>query len=188
MSCRRNAVEGLLKDAGCDHLVYCGMNRFGSAVQWLSGWPVTAKAVAVFSPGGRDAIFVQYVNHAVLASIMAETADVAWGGPSSIHAAVDVLTKRKAKSGRVAFIGPLLVNQYHAVASNFGAPRDINKEYIRLRQVKPNEELDWFRIGAYFADLGMLALLGQGNRRCGRESPPTLNAGRIFPFIGRSSL
>ena len=35
MARRRNSVCELLRDAGCDHLIYCGANRFGSAVQWL---------------------------------------------------------------------------------------------------------------------------------------------------------
>ena len=193
---RRNSVCELLRDAGCDHLIYCGANRFGSAVQWLSGWPVTAEAVAVFTPGERDAIFVQYVNHEVLASIFAEKADVAWGGSSSIHAANDVLTKRKATSGRVAFIGPLLASQHEVLASMFGAPTDLNKEYIKLRQIKSEEELDWFKIGAYFADLGMLAL--RNNLRPGiseielgariEEAYVSLGGGHAIHFIGTTPM
>ena len=44
MSRRRAATELLLKENGADHLVFCGANRFGSAVQWLTQWPVTAEA------------------------------------------------------------------------------------------------------------------------------------------------
>ena len=87
MSRRRNAVATLLAQAECDHLVFCGANRAGSAVQWLTQWPVTAEAVGVFTPGKRDALFVQYVNHAPQASVVADKADVAWGGESSIRAA-----------------------------------------------------------------------------------------------------
>ena len=39
MARRRAAVEALLAEQGCDHLVFCGANRFGSAVQWLTQWP-----------------------------------------------------------------------------------------------------------------------------------------------------
>ena len=46
MALRRRAVEGLLGEDGCDHLVFCGANRFGSVVQWLTGWPVTAERSA----------------------------------------------------------------------------------------------------------------------------------------------
>ena len=46
MTRRRRAMEALLAEAGCDHLVFCGANRFGSSVQWLTQWPVTAEAVS----------------------------------------------------------------------------------------------------------------------------------------------
>ena len=45
MARRRAAVEGLLREADLDHLVFCGANRFGTAVQWLTGWPITTEAV-----------------------------------------------------------------------------------------------------------------------------------------------
>ena len=69
MERRRAAVEALLAREGCDHLIFCGANRFGSAVQWLTQWPVTAEAVGVLTPGQRDALFVQYVNHTPQAAL-----------------------------------------------------------------------------------------------------------------------
>src|ERR1044072_53207 len=84
MARRRYAVEALLGEARCDHLVVCGANRFGSAVQWLAGWRATAEAVGVLPPGERDALFVQYHNHVPLARRLAADADVAWGGQSSM--------------------------------------------------------------------------------------------------------
>src|SRR3954468_21385153 len=158
MGRRRLAIEALLEQAGCEHLIFCGANRFGSVVQWLTGWPVTAEAIGVLTPGEPDAMFVQFVNHAELASIIAHEADVAWGGPSSIESAVGVLTKRKATRERVGFIGPLSLAHHAALSKAFGAPKDLNKAYVKLRQIKSAEELDWLRIGAHFADLGMAAL------------------------------
>lgn len=158
MQRRRRLIEGLLREVNCDHLLFCGANRFGSVVQWLSQWPVTAEAVGIFTPGERDALFVQYVNHAELAGIIANSTDVAWGGPSSIEAAIEVLKKRKAKPNRVAFIGPLGIRQHARLATEFGKPNDLNAAYVGFRSVKSAEELEWFRIGAYFSDLGMAAL------------------------------
>ena len=97
MDRRRAAIATLLLEAELDHLVFCGANRFGSAVQWLTGWPVTAEAVGVFTPGEPDALFVQHVNHAPLARRLADRADVAWGGGSSIGAALAVLDRRVAR-------------------------------------------------------------------------------------------
>ena len=158
MARRRAAIEALLAEAGCDHLVFCGANRFGSSVQWLTQWPVTAEAVGVLTPGMRDALFVQYVNHAPQAQILADKAEVAWGGESSIAAAIDVLTKRRARETRVATLGPVTADQHAALSAKFGKLKSLNRPYTRLRQVKSVEELDWLRIGAYFSDLGMAAL------------------------------
>src|SRR6185312_7898529 len=148
----------LLAQAECDHLVFCGANRAGSAVQWLTQWPVTAEAVGVFTPGERDALFVQYVNHAPQASLVADRAEVAWGGESSIRAAVDALKRRGARQQRVAMVGPLTAEQHTVLSDAFGKTKNLNRDYIRLRQVKSAEELDWLRIGAHFSDLGMAAL------------------------------
>jgi Xaa-Pro dipeptidase len=158
MARRREAVEVLLAQADCDHLVFCGANRFGSIVQWLTQWPVTAEAVGVLTPRERDALFVQYVNHAPQARILAHRADVAWGGESSVAAASKVLERRGARQDRVATIGPLSAEQHAALSTKFGKLKSLNRDYIRLRQVKSAEELDWMRIGAHFSDLGMAAL------------------------------
>jgi Xaa-Pro aminopeptidase len=158
MARRRRAVEALLAEARCEHLVFCGANRFGSAVQWLTGWPVTTEAVGVLSPGQRDALFVQYHNHVPQARKLARDADVAWGGQSSISAAIDELKKRGARVDRVATIGPLSAEQHAAFSAAFGKLTTLNKGYIRLRQIKSAEEIDWLRIGAHFSDLGMMAL------------------------------
>jgi len=151
-------MEALLAQADCDHMVFCGANRVGSSVQWLTQWPVTAEAVGVFSPGKPDALFVQYVNHAPQAQLLADKAEVAWGGESSIGSAIAALDKRAAKSGRVGTIGPLSADQNAALSVKYGAPKNLNRAYTTLRQVKSAEEIDWLRIGAHFSDLGMMAL------------------------------
>src|SRR3954447_25986006 len=116
MARRRAAVEALLAEAGCQHLVFCGANRFGSAVQWLTGWPVTTEAVGVLTPGQRDALFVQYHNHVPQARRLARDADVAWGGQSAIREAAGELEKRGARNGKVAVIGPLSADQHDVLA------------------------------------------------------------------------
>jgi Xaa-Pro dipeptidase len=158
MARRRQAVEGLLAESDLDHLVFCGANRFGSAVQWLTGWPVTTEAVGVLMPGGADAMFVQHVNHAPLAQKIAKQAKVAWGGGSSIRAAIEVLVRRGAQSGRVGVIGPMTFEQHAMLSASFGMIANLNRAYVQLRQVKSAEEIDWMRIGAALTDRGMMAL------------------------------
>ena len=158
MARRRCAIEDLLGEAGLDHLVFCGANRFGSAVQWLTGWPVTTEAVGVLTPGEADAMFVQHVNHAPMARRIANRAEVAWGGGSSIAAAIAALERRGARAGRVGVIGPMIFEQHAMLAGRFGSVANLNRRYVQLRQIKSAEEIDWMRIGAALTDRGMAAL------------------------------
>jgi Xaa-Pro aminopeptidase len=158
MERRRSAVERMLAEHAVDHLVYCGFNRTGSAVQWLTQWPVTAEAVGVLTPGKPDSLFVQYFNHLPLAQQLAEHAEVAWGGESSIAAAIAALAARGARPGRVGVIGPLPFDQHARLAERYGPIVNLNRPYVRLRMIKSAEEIDWMRIGAALSDRGLLAL------------------------------
>jgi Xaa-Pro aminopeptidase len=175
---RRSAIEDLLKETDLDHLVYCGANRFGSAVQWLTGWPVTTEAVGVLTPGQPDAMFVQHVNHAPMAGRIAAPAEVAWGGGASIGAAITVLEKRGARDGKVGVIGPMTFEQHAMLAARFGTIANLNRRYTRLRQIKSTEEIDWMRIGAALTDRGMMAL-ADGLR-------PGLNERELADLVERS--
>jgi Xaa-Pro aminopeptidase len=158
MARRRSAIEALLREFELDHLIYCGANRFGSAVQWLTGWPVTAEAVGTLTPNIPDALFIQHINHVPLAQRLAAPAEVAWGRGSSIAAAIAVLERRGARAGRVGVIGPMTFEQYAMLTARFGAIANLNRRYVQLRQIKSVEEIDWLRIGAALTDRGMAAL------------------------------
>jgi Xaa-Pro dipeptidase len=196
MARRRAAVEALLAEAGCDHLIFCGLNRFGSAVQWLTQWPVTAEAVGVLTPGERVALLVQYVNHAPQARIVADKADVAWGGESSIAAAISVLDRRGSRRGRIASIGPLTVEQQARLSARFSNIVNLTRAYTKLRQVKSAEEIDWLRIGAHFSDRGMAALrdglrVGMSERELGdlvERAYVAQGATNVIHYIGTTSM
>ena len=158
MARRRAALAAVLARAECDHLVFCGANRAGSSVQWITQWPVTAEAVGVFTPGIPDALFLQWVNHPPLAKLLAADAEVAWGGESSIKAAIATLEKRGAREHRIGVIGPMNFEQHGALSGRFGKIVNLNRAYVRLRRLKSEEELDWFRIGAWLSDLGTAGL------------------------------
>lgn len=158
MARRRAAMERLLAEAKCDHLVFYGANRVGSSVGWLTQWPVTTEAACVLTPGKRDAMFVHYYNHLPLARRLADKADVHWGGASAIGNVVKELERRGAKADRVAMLGPVGADQYLQLAKAFGRIASLNKAFADLRRIKSAEEIDWMRIGAWLSDLGMAAL------------------------------
>ena len=70
-------------------------------MQWLTHWPATNEALGVFTPGKSDALFVQYVNHAVLARLYAKDCEIVeWGasGRTLLEARILDALDRKAEA------------------------------------------------------------------------------------------
>jgi len=197
MARRRALVAAAMAEAGAEHLVFCGYNRAGSCVQWLTQWPVTTEAVCVFTPGLPDAIFVQWVNHAPLARRFADKAEIVeWGGESTVRKVIETLQRRGARADRVAVIGPMPFEQHAALSAKFGKTISLNRVYGRLRAVKSDEEIDWLRIGAAFSDAGMAGLRdairpGTDERRLGDAVERAYvgeGGGTGIHFIGTTSM
>src|SRR5438094_8421644 len=66
------------------------------------------------------------------------------------------LKRRGAK--RVGLMGPLLARKQRELEKEFTVV-ELDAEYVRLRLVKSEEEIDWLRIGAAFSDAGFSSLL-----------------------------
>ncbi|MGH8875284.1 MAG: M24 family metallopeptidase, partial [Acidimicrobiia bacterium] len=150
MARRRRAVQAVMAEHGVDYLVVYGANRFGSAVQWLCGWPVTQEAALLVAPGERDLLLVQFYNHVPNARELAPDAEVRWGGPSTFTELTVELGRRGP--GRVGFVGPLTYRGHAELAALVGELSDLNPDYIDLRLIKSAEEIAWLRLGAELSD------------------------------------
>jgi Xaa-Pro aminopeptidase len=155
---RRAAIEDVMAEHGASHLVLYGANRFGSAVQWLTSWPVTREAAVLVTPGERDVLLVQFHNHVPNARRLARDADVRWGGPSTIATAVEILEGRRALDTTIGFAGPLMASQRDALASSFARVVDLGGPVTDLRLIKSREELEWIRVSAELSDRSIEAL------------------------------
>jgi Xaa-Pro aminopeptidase len=153
---RHKALAAVMERAGVDHLLIVTENRAGNAPQWVTGWPGTVEAYVVFKPGERTWMSVEWVNHFPLAQKIARDAEVVWGEHQGILKAVAELGRRGAR--RVGVIGPLRVARYEDLGRSFHLTR-LDAEYVRLRMIKSEEEIDWIRIGAAMSDAGLAALL-----------------------------
>ena len=91
MARRREALTGLLREHGADQALVYGFDRSGSAIEWLTGWPVTREAALLLRPGERDLLFVCFNNHVPNARRLAPDADVRPGNASALGAALDAL-------------------------------------------------------------------------------------------------
>jgi Xaa-Pro aminopeptidase len=139
-----------------DHLLVVTDHRAGNAPQWVTGWPGTVEAYVIFKPGERMTMHVEWFNHVPLATRIAIDADVRWGEHRGIQKTIDELKRRGAK--RVGLIGPLVAPKVRMLEEHFKVVF-MDADYVRLRLIKSEEEIEWLRIGAALSDAGFKALL-----------------------------
>ena len=153
---RRVALAALMQRHDVDHLLVVTDHRAGNAPQWLTGWPGTVEAYAVFKPGETITMHVEWFNHYPLAKRIAGACDVRWGEHKGIQNTADELKRRGAK--RVGLIGPLVASKVRAIERDFDLVL-LDAQYVQVRLVKSEEEIDWMRIGAALSDAGLQELL-----------------------------
>jgi Xaa-Pro dipeptidase len=153
---RHKALAAVMEKAGVDHLLAITDHRAGNAPQWVTGWPGTVEAYVIFRPGEKMWMAVEWVNHFPLAKKIARDVEVHWGAHHGLDQMVRELKRRGAK--RVGIIGPLAVSKYQILERDFQMV-GLDAEYVRLRTIKSEEELNWLRIGAALSDAGLAALL-----------------------------
>jgi Xaa-Pro dipeptidase len=161
MERRRAALTRAMSARGVEHAVLYGANRFGSAIPWLTRWPVTREALCVFTPGERDLLLVDFYNHVPNAERIATEADVRWAGPSAIETASSELRRRGAAGAPVGVIGPLPHAAHLALGELAGSVVEMGVDYARLRMVKSAEEIEWLRLGCELTDRAVEALAAQ---------------------------
>jgi len=158
MADRAERLDALLAANGAEHAIVYGANRFGSAVAWLTGWPVTREAVVVHTPRERDLLLVNFYNHVPNARALAPHAEVEWAGDDAIGTAIAALRHRGATDRPLAVIGPLGHRGFARLDEFAGAALDLGSEYTRLRLVKSSEEIAWTRTAAELTDAGVAAM------------------------------
>jgi len=153
---RHRALRAVMESAGVDSLLVVTDHRTGNAPQWVTGWPGTVEAYVVFRPGEQMVMHIEWFNHFPLAKRLARDCDVRWGEHRGIPLTIAELKKRGAR--RIGLMGPLLPRKQRELEKEFSVV-ELDAEYVRLRLIKSEEEIDWLRIGAAFSDAGFASLL-----------------------------
>src|SRR5713101_3264289 len=151
------------------------------------------EAYVVFRPGEKMTMHVEWYNHFPLARKLARDAEVRWGEHRGMQKTIEELKRRAAK--RVGLMGPLLARKQKELEKYFSVV-ELDAEYVRLRSIKSQEEIDWLRIGAAFSDAGFESLLhgtkpGMSERELGNlvERAYVGEGGTTFiHFIGVTSM
>jgi Xaa-Pro dipeptidase len=165
MGRRRLAIDGVMEREGVDHLVLYGANRSGSAVSWLTGWPVTREAHVLVTRGEPDVLLVSFFNHVPEARRRAPAADVRFAGDDPAAAVVALLRERGAQERTIGLVGSLPYDQYATLADGRRI-LDLSRAHTRLRMQKSAEEIEALRQAAALTDLAAEALVGSSLVGC----------------------
>lgn len=157
IAARRVQVEQLAQQHDLDVVVAYGANRFGSAVPWLTNWPVTREAVVVLRPGRRPGLFVGFPNHVPNARRIARDADVAGIGERTAETVLAALAHGGPVT-RVGTIGPVPA-PLHAALDSAATVVSLDGAYTRLRSTKSEEEMAVLRYAAALTDHSAAALV-----------------------------
>ena len=131
---------------------------------------------------------MEWYNHVPLATTIARQTDVRWGEHRGIDLVIEDLKARGAK--RVAYIGPIGIGKFRKLEAQFTMV-EAGREYVRLRLVKSDEEIQWLRIGAALSDLGQTALREEKSstlQSCGRgrgTAPPHERTVHVIQHLRR---
>ena len=155
---RRAAFGRELDRSGASYGLVYGANRSGSAVSWLTGWPVTREALLVVAPEAEDdVLLVSFFNHVPQARRLSATR-VEWAGAPAVATALDLMAARGRLPARIGVAGALPFDQYRLLAGAVPDVVNLNPAYTGLRLVKSGEEMAALRRGAALSDAAIAAL------------------------------
>ncbi|WP_187238279.1 M24 family metallopeptidase, partial [Actinomadura sp. HBU206391] len=133
-------------------------NRSGSAVPWLTGWPVTREALLIVGPQeADDLLLVSFYNHVPHASRLSRV-PVEPTGRDAITTALDRLASGGERPARIGIVGPLPFWHYRTLAGRVAEVVDLNAAYTAMRLVKSAEEVAALRKAAALTDATVAAL------------------------------
>lgn len=158
---RRRSIFDVMEAAGVSHLVAYGAERSGSAIPWLTEWPVTREAALLLTPGETPHLLVQHFNHLPNARRIASDCEVDWGGPSTMDRLDELLRRRHSRGQRVGVVGPIRFRDHQRLASSVGELVSLDGDYQRLRLVKSPEEIERLEVAARLSDRAVSAISDQ---------------------------
>ena len=153
---RQDAMAAKMAAAGLDHVLMVTNAWVGNANVWMTGWRGTSECLTLFKPGEQMVMWVEYYNHLPQCREVAKGVDVRWGQEKGAQLVAEELAKRGAK--KVGVIGPLNGAAWKGIETKVPLV-SFGREYIELRLVKSEEEIQWMRIGGALSDLGMRTLI-----------------------------
>lgn len=159
---RYKLVKGMMKKNGLDALLVFGNRPNDGAVNYLTNFMSGLPTYLVFPLEGEPSLALHFYNHIPCAKEMSIVSDVEWNRHDPPAYLVSNLKKKRLGKAKIGVVGlrGMPYPDFEGIRNGLPDARfvDVSSDYNWIRWVRSEEEIEWYRKGAYFADLTAEAL------------------------------
>ncbi len=160
MAQRHARVHELINAARLQAILVYGTGRFASEIYWLTDWPGSREACALFQHGKQPVILVQLYNHVPMARVLSVVRDVRWAGANTAETLIGLIRERNLESKRIGLIGSLPYQYYEKIRARYPQVEliDLSGQFRQLRTIKSDAEVDRIRFASKLTDDSLTGL------------------------------
>jgi len=157
---RHRALYALMEREGVEALLVYGTGRYASDIYWLTDWPCSREAYALFQNGRDPVVLQQLYNHFPMAEVMSIVKDVRWAGPNTTNSVLELIQERGLGTKRIGLVGAIPYQTYNRMHEKFpGASfTDLGGKLRMMRAVRSREEIERIRFASKLTDQSIQAL------------------------------
>jgi Xaa-Pro dipeptidase len=157
---RHQATYSLMDQEGLDALLVYGSGRYSSDVYWLTDWPCSREAYALFQGGKEPVVLMQLFNHFPMARVMSAVKDVRWAGANTSNSVVDLVRERGLESKRIGLVGAIPYQHYNKLRENYSGASfiDLGGKMRAMRTVRSAEEIERIGVASKLTDQSIQAI------------------------------
>jgi Xaa-Pro dipeptidase len=158
---RYRAIREAMEKESLDAILISGA-RGSSEVHYLSNYLAQSPCWLLFPRQGTPVVFVHFFNHQPCAKAQSIIRDIRWYGPAPIPALTDEIRRRELTRSKIGLVSMRSMAYGHVteLMRLFQEAEfvEFGPAFSRIRRVRSEEELAYFRRSGYLTDLACDAL------------------------------
>jgi Xaa-Pro dipeptidase len=158
---RYRAIREAMAKHGLDVILISG-GRGSSEIHYMSNYLAQSPCWLFFPREGAPTLFIHFFNHQPCAKAQSIIRDVRWYGPAPIPALADEIRRRELGKSKIGLVSMRAMAYGHVTELQRLFPEvefvEFGPAFSRIRRVRSEEELAYFRRSGYLTDLACEAL------------------------------
>jgi len=158
---RYRAILAAMAQDNLDAILISGA-RGSSEVHYLSNYLAQSPCWLLYPKEGAPTVFIHFFNHQPCAKAQSFITDVRWYGPAPIPTLAEEIRRRELAKSRIGLVSMRAMSYGHVTELQRLFPEaqfvEFGPALGRIRRLRSEEELTYFRRSGYLTDLACEAL------------------------------